>query len=54
MLTQLSYEHALKRMKMDLVATQLKAAELTDSLKSKDYIRDSEADKMRKAKQERI
>ena len=41
-------------MKKDLIASQLKSAELADSLKSKTDIQAQEAEKLRKAKQERI
>lgn len=48
---QRSYYHILDRMKKDLIATQLKSAEMQDSFKSKEKIQTEESEKARKAKE---
>ena len=53
-LTQAQYEHMLKRMKQDLISSQLRSQELKESMKSKQDILTEETEKQRKAKQERI
>jgi hypothetical protein len=53
-LTQMQYRHMIKRMKADLVSSQLRSQELKDSLKSKSDIAEEESEKVRRAKQERI
>ena len=51
---QRSYKHMIERMHKDLIATQIKAAELQESYKSKQTIAAEEADRNRKAKQQRL
>ena len=49
-MTTESYQHMLKRMKADLISSQLRSQELKDSYKSKSDILNDESDKQRKAK----
>ena len=53
-MTQCQYNHMIRRMKADLVSSQLRSQELKDSMKSKEEIVKEESEKVRKAKQERI
>ena len=53
-MTTESYQYMLKRMKVDLISSQLRSQELKDSHKSKSDILNDESDKQRRAKQERI
>jgi len=53
-MTTESYQYMLKRMKADLISSQLRSQELKDSFKSKSDILSDESDKQRRAKQERI
>ena len=48
------YEHMVKRMKADLIASQLRSQELKESMKSKKDILLEEQDRQRKSKQDRI
>ena len=50
---QRTYKHMIDRMHKDLIATQIKAQELQESYKSKQAIAAEEADKNRKAKQQK-
>jgi hypothetical protein len=49
-LTQCQYEYMLKRMKADLISSQLQSQELKESMKSKTDIVNEESEKQRKAK----
>lgn len=53
-MTQDQYEHMLKRMKGDLISSQLRSADLKESMKSKKDILSDEQDKKRKAVQNSI
>ena len=53
-MTTESYAYMLKRMKADLISSQLRSQQLKDSHKSKSDILTGESDKQRKAKQVRI
>jgi hypothetical protein len=53
-LTGMQYEHMIKRMKADLISSQLLSQELKESMKSKSDIVSEESEKQRRAKQDRI
>jgi len=53
-MTGMEYEHMIKRMKADLISSQLRSQELKESMKSKNDIVSEESEKQRRAKQERI